>query len=56
MFGMGMIDNSLSSFINTYLGKEIRAKSAQFAAKNFLENITMAIILVFIFFFKISLN
>ena len=45
MFGAGMIDNCLTSFLGVVLGFEFDSKIIPFGAKNFVENITLFVVL-----------
>ena len=50
MFGMGMVDNTLQSYLTQLMGFEFKSKITPFALKNFMENMT-----VFIVFIAISI-
>ena len=45
MFGLGSVDNTLSTYITQLLGFEFESKIIPFAAKNFVENMAMFVIL-----------
>ena len=41
MFGLGSLNNAVSTFINIVLGFEFESKIVPFGAKSFIENITV---------------
>ena len=45
MFGLGSVDNTVTTYITQFLGFEFESKIIPFAAKNFVENMSMFLIL-----------
>lgn len=54
MFGAGMIDNSLTSFLGVVLGFEFESKIVPFGAKNFVENISLFVVLSSYYLFPLE--
>ena len=54
MFGAGMVDNSLTSFLGVVLGFEFESKIVPFGAKNFVENISLFLVLSCFYIFPVE--
>ena len=54
MFGLGMLNNSIATFINVVLGFEFESKIVPFGAKSFIENVAVFSVVAFISIFDIQ--
>lgn len=54
MFGLGLLDNSTTTFISIVLGFEFESKIVPFGAKNFTQNLTVFIVVANLSIFDIS--
>ena len=53
MFGLGMLNNSVATYINVVLGFEFDSKIVPFGAKSFIENVAVFSVVAFISIFDI---